>query len=101
MPFDLNSHFTLDTLYSMEKEGISALTELLQNKMLYATICAPGPEPIYMWPTIYACPSVHEPTLKNLCLLLELIHENRLVGKIRQELKRKSGKIKGMSSCCQ
>ena len=101
MPFDLNSNFTLNTLYSMEKEGIPALTELLQNEMLYATICVPSPESVYMWPTIYACPSVHEPTWKNLCLLLELIHEKRLAKKIRQELKRKSGKIKKMSSCCQ
>ena len=93
MQFDLNSHFTLDTLYSMEKEGIPVLTKLLQNEKLYAAICAPGPGPIYMWPTIYTCPSIHEPTWKNLCLLLELIQDSRLAKTTKRELKRKIGKI--------
>lgn len=80
----------------MEKESISILTELLQNENLRAKICAPGPaeEPHYMWPTVYSCPSVLEPTWKKMCLLLELIDENHLAEEIKQELEHKSGKTR-------
>lgn len=91
MPFDLESPIMLDVLYSMEREKIPVLTELINNHDVRSTIICP--ESIkevqqFKWPT-FSKPSAHKPIWKKLNLILELVEQNDLVEQIKHYLEKK------------
>ena len=94
--FDLESHFTLRTIYSMEQEGIPLLTELIDNRkqinsMIGATEDTQDSS-MYKWPALHM-PCIHEPTWKKLCSVLQSIDKLDLVVAIKNYLEKKKGII--------
>ena len=91
MPVDLGNPVMLDVLYSMEQDKIPVLTELISNQKIRSTILSSeNTETIYKWPT-FTKPSLHEPTWKTLCLILELANMNDLAKMIKDYLKKMKG----------
>ena len=93
--FDLESHFTLRAIYSMEQEGIPVLTELIDNRRkINSMICITEDDAqdssIYKWPALHV-PCVHEPTWKTLCSILQSIDKLDLVVAIKSYLDKKKG----------
>ena len=92
MSFDLDSPVMLDVLYSMERDEIPILTELVANKKIRSTICIEDKEALsFKWPT-FTKASFHEPTWENLISILKLAEQDDLTKMIQQYLK----KIKGI-----
>ena len=92
MPFDLESPIMLDVLYSMERDKIPVLTELIKNKIIRSTICSEDMEARFKWPT-FTKPSFHEPTWENLIPILQLVKRNDLIKSIEQYLNKMKGII--------
>ena len=91
MPFDLDSPIMLDVLYSMERDEIPILTELVTNKKIQSTICIEDKEALFKWPT-FTKASFHEPTWENLISILKLVKQNDLIKNIKRYLKKRKGK---------
>ena len=87
---DLESHFTLRTMYSMEQEGIPVLTELIDNlnTKLCTTEDTQGSD-MYKWPALMPC--VYKPTWKRLCLIFESHDKLHLAIAVKSYLEKKKG----------
>lgn len=92
MSFDFDSPIMLDVLYSMERDKIPILTELVTNKMIRYTICSEHEEAIYKWPT-FTKPSFLEPKWKKLISILEMVEQNDLMKILKRYLKKMKGII--------
>ena len=90
MPFNLDSPIMLDVLYSMERDEIPILTELVKNKKIRSTICTEDKEAPFKWPT-FTKASFHEPTWENLISILKLVKQDDLIKIIQQYLKKMKG----------
>ena len=94
--FDIDDHFTLDALYSMEQDGIPVLTELIENsRSFYSRLCGMLSDQdleMYKWPTLHA-PSCYKPTWRKLCFVLQLNDKKKLTKAIKKYLKQKKGII--------
>ena len=97
MPFDLESPIMLDVLYSMERDKIPVLTQLINNKKIRSTIQCTHTEledtdDSFKWPT-FTKPSFHEPTWESLISILNLVKQNDIIKKIKRYLKKMKGII--------
>ena len=92
--FDLDGQFTLGALYSMERDGIPVLTELIENgRRFHSNLCGMATDQdsvMYKWPTLHT-PSPYEPTWRKLCSILQLNDKEKLAAAIMNYLKQKKG----------
>ena len=87
---DLESQFTLGSLYSMEQNGIPILSEMItSNRELSSLVCTTEVDEefyVYKWPTLHF-PSLHEPTWEKLCSVFQSNGREDLAKAVRSYLK--------------
>ena len=92
--FDLDGQFTLGALYSMERDEIPVLTELIENgRRIQSNLCSVATDQdsrMYKWPTLHT-PSPYKPTWRKLCFIFQLNDKEELAEDIKRYLKQKKG----------
>ena len=88
MPYDLESHITLDVLYSMECDKIPVLTELITNQDMRSIICPGNIVDGLKWPTLTKL-SRRRPTWKKLSEFLDVVDQNDLAKRMKRYLKKR------------
>ena len=91
---NFDGQFTLGDLYSMERNGIPVLTELIENsRRFHSNLCGMATDQdsiMYKWPTLHTR-SPYEPTWRKLCFILQLNDKKKLAKAIKRYLKQKKG----------